>query len=152
MFLHVSVILFTGGVQAQAQEGCLPGGRCAGPRGVCPGGCTGPGPWECAGPGPGGVLAQAWGVSRPRPGCRGCPGPGQGGPGPGEGDVCQHALKQTPPPQQTATAADGTHPTGMHSCSWIRMSFNVCPVSSCQIRQNSLLRKTQFRQWSKFSF
>ena len=25
-------------------------------------------------------------------------------------------LGQTPPPQQTATAADGTHPTGMHSC------------------------------------
>ena len=23
---------------------------------------------------------------------------------------------QTPPPQQTATAVDGTHPTGMHSC------------------------------------
>ena len=31
--------------------------------------------------------------------------------------VCQHALRQTPRPQQTATAADGTHPTGMHSCS-----------------------------------
>ena len=25
--------------------------------------------------------------------------------------------KQTPPPHVTATAADGTHPTGMHSCS-----------------------------------
>ena len=24
-------------------------------------------------------------------------------------------TRQTPPPQQTATAADGTHPTGMHS-------------------------------------
>ena len=23
---------------------------------------------------------------------------------------------QVPPPQQTATVADGTHPTGMHSC------------------------------------
>ena len=44
-------------------------------------------------PHPGGKLrglqAQTWGVS-------------------------QHALKQTPP-QQTATAAGGTHPTGMHS-------------------------------------
>ena len=29
--------------------------------------------------------------------------------------VSQHALRQTPP-QQTATAAGGTHPTGMHSC------------------------------------
>ena len=28
----------------------------------------------------------------------------------------QHVLRQTPPPQQTATAAGGTHPTGMHSC------------------------------------
>ena len=36
------------------------------------------------------------GVSRPRSG------------------VSQHALRQ--PPQQTATAADGTRPTGMHSC------------------------------------
>ena len=25
--------------------------------------------------------------------------------------------RQTPPPQQTASEADGTHPTGMHSCS-----------------------------------
>ena len=52
----------------------------------------------------------------------GCPGPGQRGsayggcPGPGpRGGVSQHALRQTPL-QQTATAADGTHPTGMHSC------------------------------------
>ena len=32
------------------------------------------------------------------------------------GVVSQHALRQTPPPRETATAADGTHPTGMHSC------------------------------------
>ena len=57
----------------------------------------------------GGSQAQARGVSRPRPGgrvqaqARGC--------------VSQHALRQTPPPpQQTATAADGTHPNGMYSC------------------------------------
>ena len=31
------------------------------------------------------------------------------------GGVSQDALRQTPPPP-TATAADGTHPTGMHSC------------------------------------
>ena len=42
---------------------------------------------------PGGVQAQARGMC-----------------------VCQHALRQTPRPQQTATPADGTHPTGMHSC------------------------------------
>ena len=40
-----------------------------------------------------------------------------GSPGPGEGCVSQHALRQTPPSsQQTATAAGGTHPTGIHSC------------------------------------
>ena len=31
------------------------------------------------------------------------------------GLVSQHALRQTPP-GETATAADGKHPTGMHSC------------------------------------
>ena len=59
-------------------------------------------------------------MSRPMPrgggsaqGCGGCPGPCRGA-----GGVCvsQHAPRQIPPPQQTATAADGTHPTGMHSC------------------------------------
>ena len=34
----------------------------------------------------------------------------------GGGLVSQHALWQTPPPGEMATAADGTHPTGMHSC------------------------------------
>ena len=64
------------------------------------------------GPGPGG----GWGVwlgqvSRPRPRGRlgglagGCSGP----------EGCIPACTETPP-QQTATAADGTHPTGMHSC------------------------------------
>ena len=54
---------------------------------------------------PGGVSRPrpSGGLSRPRPRPRGC--------------VLQHALRQTPPPpQQTATAADGTYPTGMHSC------------------------------------
>ena len=32
------------------------------------------------------------------------------------GGVSQHALRQTPP-EQTATAPGGTHPTRMHSCS-----------------------------------
>ena len=39
---------------------------------------------------------------------------GSPGPHPG-GCVSQHAMRQTPP-KQTATAACGTHPTGMHSC------------------------------------
>ena len=58
----------------------------------------------------------------------GSPGPHPGGQveGSGQGDlqahtwwgvgVFHHAMRQTPPHQQTATAADGTHPTGMHSC------------------------------------
>ena len=35
--------------------------------------------------------------------------------------VCQEFCPQgggVHPPRQTATAADGTHPTGMHSCSY----------------------------------
>ena len=58
--------------------------------------CRSPGPnpgKEVEGSGLGGLQAHTW----------------------GEG-VSQHALRQTPPPQQTATAAGGTHPTGMHSC------------------------------------
>ena len=47
----------------------------------------------------GSLLAHTQGVSRPTP--RG---------------KSQHALRQTPPPQQMATAVGGTHPTGMHSC------------------------------------
>ena len=35
-----------------------------------------------------------------------------------------HPQEQTPP-QQMATAADGTHPTGMHSCSNKKNTFNI---------------------------
>ena len=68
MFLHVSVILLTGG-------GCLP--KCM--LGYTP----------------------RWRQTPPSPGIR-------------------HPQKQIPPeadpPPETATAADGMHPTGMHSC------------------------------------
>ena len=74
MFLHVSVILFTGGCLVPG--GLLLGGACSGE-------------WGCLVPG-GGV-----------PGPRGVPAPGG-------------VLGGTPP--QTAFAAGGTHPTGMHSC------------------------------------
>ena len=68
------------------------------PRGSAPGGGPGPesgvvvpGPWE------GAWSRRGWLVPRL---------------------VSQHALRQIPPPTpgDTATAADGTHPTGMHSC------------------------------------
>ena len=47
--------------------------------------------------------------------------PGLGVPGPGgacswEGE-CSQGVPGGDPPHQTATAAGGTHPTGMHSCS-----------------------------------
>ena len=40
----------------------------------------------------------------------------------------QTPPRQTPPPRPpTASAADGTHPTGMHSCS----DFFVCKIVGC---------------------
>ena len=101
------------------------------------GACLGPGPWGASRPRLG-VSARKGGVSRPRPqGCvsrprprrggvsvqEGCPGSGLGVggcPGPGgvqARGVCIPACTETdtPRPQQTATAAGGTHPTGMHS-------------------------------------
>ena len=50
----------------------------------------------------------AW--SRGVPGLGGCLVPGWGGVG------IPACTEADPPPGQTATAADGTHPTGMHSC------------------------------------
>ena len=32
---------------------------------------------------------------------------------------------QTPPPPEKATAADGTHPTGMHSCFFLFFCFDT---------------------------
>ena len=63
-----------------------------------PGGVSAPGGLVLGGAWSGGLL---WG---------GVPGPG----GLLRGLVSQHALRQTPPGEM-ATAADGTHPTGMHS-------------------------------------
>ena len=63
--------------------------------------CSRGGAWPQGGSGPGGV---------PAPGL--VPGPGRG------------CLVETPP---TATAAGGTHPTGMHSCCMI---FDVVRIKS----------------------
>ena len=58
----------------------------------------------------GGVQVQAQGVGGVQAQARGCPGPGP------RGRVCIPACTEADTPlQQTATAADGTHPTGMHS-------------------------------------
>ena len=73
----------------------------------------------------GGVQAQAWGVS-------------------------QHALRQTPP-QQTATAVGGTHPTGMHSCSEIvlqrlskRFFYKVQSIFSIQSMTVKMFHRLPF--------
>ena len=60
-----------------------------------------------------GVSRPTPGGSRPRPG--GVAHNSGGVQAQALGGVSQHALRQTIP-QQTATAAGGTHPTGMHSC------------------------------------
>ena len=95
----------------------FPGPHLGGAWGVWLGGGKSPGPH------PGGKLSGlAWGggVSRPTPRGRLRVWPGglqahtQGGsPSPHLVGVFQHVLRQTP---LTATAAGGTHPTGMHSC------------------------------------
>ena len=95
MFLHVSVILFTGGVLSQhalqvvsqhaLQQGGLLLGGCLFHGGSAPGGvCSWGGCLLGGGSAPGGVPAAGGSVEPPR--------------------------------KQTATVADGTHPTGMHSC------------------------------------
>ena len=100
MFLHVCVILFTG-VGALVQGGVCSGvgvwsggGACSGGSGLRGGACS-----EGGG-----------GRSRPTP-----QGKVEGGSGPGphpRGNL--RGIRSRPPP--TATTADGTHPTGMHSC------------------------------------
>ena len=71
----------------------------------------------CLGPHPGGRLGgSGW----------------EGGfrPTPGDGGVSQHALRQTP--QQTATAAGGTHPTGMPSYLPVMLQMtNTCMLCVC---------------------
>ena len=123
MFLHASLILFTWGWYPSMPCSRSPGGgwypsmpcRSLGPhpRGKLSGlawGVSRPTPRGVSRPTPGGVSRPTpRGVSRPTP---------EGSPGPQVGEVSQHALRQTPltHTHQTATAAGGTHPTGMHTC------------------------------------
>ena len=100
------------------------------------------------GVGVGGVVTQhALQVSRstPRGGGLGvwpwgeCPGPHPGGsPGLPGGMLSQHALRQTPP-QQTATAVGGTHPTG-------------CIFVSKVIPSEALAKEVLFLRKSKAEF
>ena len=84
--------------QAHTQGGSLGGSGQGGPQAHIQGGS-----WGGSGPGPHprGKLRGIW--SRPTP------------KGEVEGDLVQ---AQPPPFPVTATAAAGTHPTGMHSCVW----------------------------------
>ena len=98
MFLHVSVILFTvGGIPA-----CLAAGLHWGVVSQHALQVSRPTPkGEVEGSGLGGLHAHTWGVS----------------PGPHPGGVCVcPSMHWGRPPPMTATAAGGTHPTGMHSC------------------------------------
>ena len=152
MFLHLSVILFTGG-SASVHAGIPPPGpgtpqEQTPPRPGTPPGADTPQtrhtPWEQTSP-----------RSRHPPGTRHPPGADTplGTRHPPDQAPSQ---EQTPPltrhppgadippgadpPPQTATVADGTHPTGMHSC-WISKIF-MClkksfSVFQCQRKQNS---------------
>ena len=100
MFLHVSVILFTGGGGC-AIPACIAGGIPA---------CLAAGLQGVAGPGasaPRGVCSGGGGV------CSGGSAPGGRGARPG-----------------TATTAACTHPTGMHSCSFV-VSFTLAESEFC---------------------
>ena len=92
VFTRVCLSTGEGGLQAQGEVG--------GSLGSYPGGRLGI--W------PGGVQAHTQGKVR---------GLGVGCPGPGPvGRLCIPVCTEVDPPKQTATAADSTHPTGMHSC------------------------------------
>ena len=80
------------------------------------GGCLVPGGACSGGSAPGGVPGLGW--SAPREACSGgCLVLGGGG-----------CLLQGVPggdPPRTATAASGTHPTGMHSCWYLNLEMKI---------------------------
>ena len=89
---EVAKVMFSQACVCPQGEGCLvPGGGAWSRRGVS---------------GPGGVPALGRGVPAPA-------GSAPAGSAPGGGIP---ACTEADPPAETATAADGTHPTGMHSC------------------------------------
>ena len=120
MFLHVSVILFMRGGIPAYPAACLQWGVVSQhalqvsrptPRGEVEGSGL-----VVSRPTPRGLQAHTWGVSRPNPG---------GSPGPHLEGLQAHTWGGYPSmywgrPPQTATAAGGKHPTGMHSCFTVR--------------------------------
>ena len=68
-------------------------------------------------------------MSRPLP--RGCPGPHLGGVQAQAGGV--PACTEADTPQQTATAVDGMHPTGMHSCLDIFLQAEDPPMKALSL-------------------
>ena len=61
---------------------------------------------------------------------------------PGRLPLGRHPSRQTPhpgqtPPQQTATAADGTHPTGMLSCLSLCKKLRSLGRSGCECQDNA---------------
>ena len=119
MFLHLSVILFTGegGVWSPGQT---PPGTDT-PLGRHPPGQTLPCPWQTPPlgqtPHPGRQTHTP--LSRPPPGRH----------PPGRHPPCTDTPGRHPPPPAT-TAADGMHPTGMHSCWCLKSSF-ILTVMGC---------------------
>ena len=104
-------------------------------------------PCRFPGPHPGGMLrGLSRGVSRPTPkgevegsglggfsrhtpgGCVSRPTPRGVSPGPHPGGCIPACTEADPPP--TATAAGGTHPTGMHSCYLLFFHFIYFSLSS----------------------
>ena len=75
----------------------------------------------------GGLQAHTGGSPGRQPGGGSSgPHPGVSRPTPGGGGISQHALRQTPL-RLTATAAGGTHLTGMHSCCELSCSLQAGP-------------------------
>ena len=115
MFLPLSVILFTGGLPQCMLGWYLLDQTPPGPGTPPP---TGPGtppryqapPWDQASPQDQTPMDQAPPGTRHPPRTRHPPGPN-----PPHGPETLPRTRQ-PPREQTATAADGTHPTRMHSC------------------------------------
>ena len=110
IFLHLFVILFTGGF-------LFWGGVCSRGGSYSWGGCL---LWGV--PAPGGT--NSWGVSAPR---------GMSAPGGCLllGGACSRGVPGGDPPG-TATAAGGTHPTGMHSCS----KYKKCHLFKCMLHNS----------------